>query len=331
MAQHLTRVFGSLRGRGASAADKGWRSLWTARESLGPALAGSRVPTTALFRGRSPTFSCQHGAGRRGLEYTRIVATTRTFASKVENVVESCDDRAAAELARACDKRDKTMKLLLSSIDYIGTVLFAFTGTLKAGTIGGMDLLGCVAIGFTTAVGGGTVRDFLLGNAPVFWMKQYQYIVLAVGSALATFFLYPEFRSSMSKGLDLDPLETEVLNWADAIALGSFACVGAMSAVKKGKHPLVVCVCGMVTATFGGIIRDLCCQQKPWVFHTDSGLYASTALGGAISFVITTHLARLPVFAGILSCVSTCVAMRYASWRYGVALPKMKQPSPAAD
>merc|ERR1712065_76887 len=130
---------------------------------------------------------------------------------------------------------------------------------------------GCTLVGFTTAVGGGTVRDFML-------------------SSLATFFAFPILRKG--KGLEFTETEQQVLDWADSICLGAFCVVGAMSATKAGLHWLVVPVVGMVTSTFGGIIRDLLCRQKPWVCHTDSGLYATTALGGATAFTTCTNLVR---------------------------------------
>ncbi|QDZ25299.1 ubiquinol-cytochrome C reductase [Chloropicon primus] len=197
------------------------------------------------------------------------------------------------------------IKRVLVGLDYVGTALFAFTGTMKAATVAQMDVLGCCLVGFTTAVGGGTVRDLITGTTPVFWLKQPQYIALAVASALATFFLYPKLRKEAITGLNLAEHEQELMNWADAIALGAFACVGAIHATQLRMHWLCVPVCGMVTATFGGIIRDLLCQQKPWIFHTDSGLYATTALGAATSFVITTHIVKLPAATGLIAGIGT--------------------------
>ena len=94
-------------------------------------------------------------------------------------------------------------------------------------------------------------------------------------------------------------------------------------------HPIVVCVCGMMTATFGGVVRDILCQQKPWIFHRDSGLYASTALGGATAFVTATRYAKLPVSVGMISCIATCVGMRYVSWKHSVGLPTISGIGPA--
>ncbi len=130
-------------------------------------------------------------------------------------------------------------KLVLSTLDYIGSALFAFTGCLKAAVVAQMDVLGCCLVGFTTAAGGGTVRDLLLGQVrssppahfgrppflrgtaicdltlfpqtPVFWMKSPQYILLAVITSLATFFFYPTVRSH--KGLTFD--ETEQVRATD--------------------------------------------------------------------------------------------------------------------
>ena len=96
-------------------------------------------------------------------------------------------------------------------------------------------------------------------------------------------------------------------------------------------HWIIVPVCGMMTASFGGVIRDLLCQQKPWIMHRESGLYASTALGGATAFVTATHFLRLPVSVGLLSCIGVCVSMRYVSWQFGVGLPKLELDVPQAS
>ena len=240
------------------------RLVLRASSRLGAAKAG-----TGIF-GRSTTTSSRLAVSRLTVSGDAKVSSrmgglwSRGFAS---GGAAKKPPLKAASVAPACTTSDKTVKKILSSMDYTGTALFAFTGTLKAAVLGQMDLLGCTLVGFTTAVGGGTVRDFMLGNTPVFWLRQPQYIALGVLSSLATFFAFPILRKG--KGLEFTETEQQVLDWADSICLGAFCVVGAMSATKAGLHWLVVPVVGMVTSTFGGIIRDLLCRQKPWVCHTD--------------------------------------------------------------
>lgn len=198
---------------------------------------------------------------RRGLHET----TNNPSASPQPNAARELRELAAAAAGKACQHSlDRwpswTPAGVLRGLDYIGTCVFAYTGTMKA--MGAeMDLLGCVLVGLTTAVGGGTIRDLLLGATPVFWLVETEYIALAAATALSTFFLTDEPLAS----------DSEALNWADAISLGAFACVGAMAGVRRGMPPLVTAMCGMMTATFGGVVRDLLCQEKPWILHAKSG------------------------------------------------------------
>lgn len=152
-----------------------------------------------------------------------VARTSRRLKSGIS---ESQKQTSTSSRAHVSKKADEASKTLLQGLDYMGTGLFAFTGTLKAILLAKMDVLGCVIVGFTTAVGGGTVRDLFLGATPVFWMKETEYVVLAVVSSLATFFFYPSFRGSQRLDQKLNKTEEEILNWADAIALGAFACVG---------------------------------------------------------------------------------------------------------
>ncbi len=111
------------------------------------------------------------------------------------------------------------------------------------------------------------------------------------------------------------------MNWADAISLGAFACGGALNAMQRCVHPIVVIVCGLTTASFGGVIRDLLCQQRPWILHNDSGLYASSALAGATTFVVTTQYAPWPV--GMLACIGVVVGV---SRRESIGLSRLASP-----
>eukprot|EP00213_Chloropicon_mariensis_P000879 CAMPEP_0197481296 /NCGR_PEP_ID=MMETSP1309-20131121/46453_1 /TAXON_ID=464262 /ORGANISM="Genus nov. species nov., Strain RCC998" /LENGTH=351 /DNA_ID=CAMNT_0043023497 /DNA_START=155 /DNA_END=1210 /DNA_ORIENTATION=+ len=275
-----------------------------------------RTTTTTLPR--QNTLLPGRAANSKSKQQTISFRQASTSGSSSSSGKQVQQEAKVAECKEDIGKGHCISQSMLQAFDYTGSVLFAFTGSLKAAVLAQMDVLGCCLVGFTTAVGGGTVRDLLLGSTPVFWMKSPVYILIGALSSLATFFIYPHVRTG--KGLKFDENEEWVLNWADAISLGVFATAGAMNATQKKMPPLVVCVCGMMTATFGGVIRDILCQQKPWIFHSDSGLYASTALSGATAFVATSFIAPLPVAIG--ACISTVVAMRYVSWTYKVALPR---------
>jgi uncharacterized membrane protein YeiH len=131
----------------------------------------------------------------------------------------------------------------LVALDYLGTAAFSASGTLVAGQ-SGMDTLGCCFVGGITALGGGTVRDLLLGRLPVFWFSQTSFLGLSIATSLATFYFSESLES-------LGLLRSDVLLYGDTIGLGAFAVVGAnaafysRAAVPTNASLGVVAVCGM--------------------------------------------------------------------------------------
>jgi len=201
---------------------------------------------------------------------------------------------------------------LLRGLDYFGTVVFALGGSVTAG-LAGMDLLGCTIVGTVTAVGGGTVRDLLLGNFPVFWMLETEYVVLSLACAWAGFFGWDYLHEHWHLEENSD-----ILRWWDACGVGAFSVIGAQNGLRAGLHPAVAVVCGMITATFGGMIRDVLCQKPPRILHSQSEVYATTALIGAAAY---TAARGLPPAAKIGLGFSAAVASRYAAWTYDIRLP----------
>eukprot|EP00996_Jenningsia_fusiforme_P001575 NODE_2449_length_1198_cov_28.174064_g2234_i0.p1 GENE.NODE_2449_length_1198_cov_28.174064_g2234_i0~~NODE_2449_length_1198_cov_28.174064_g2234_i0.p1 ORF type:complete len:295 (-),score=35.06 NODE_2449_length_1198_cov_28.174064_g2234_i0:241-1125(-) len=212
---------------------------------------------------------------------------------------------------------------ILRGLDYFGTVVFALSGTVTAG-LTGMDLLGCTIVGTITAVGGGTIRDVLLGNGPVFWMVETEYLLIAVLTAAATFFLWHLLEAMGIRD------DATVLRWSDALGVGAFCIIGAQNAIRKNL-PLTIClVCGMMTATFGGLIRDVLCNRPVRILHAHTEIYATTALTGAGAYLACRHAgATLPV--RIACGMGTAVGLRWAAWNFDVRLPNFsKRPSDGA-
>lgn len=202
---------------------------------------------------------------------------------------------------------------LLLLLIIIGTAAFAVSGTVTAG-YAGMDLLGCEIVGTITAIGGGTVRDLLIGNAPVFWVYEYEYILLCLATCSATLFAWKA---------DKDGLFAEdgkLMFWTDAIGLGAFCSIGAQNGIRKGFHPVICILCGMITATFGGVIRDVLTKRPPRILHSNSEIYATTALSGATVYLAIRSLGASPLFR-IAGGIITAVAMRYAAVEYNIRLP----------
>ena len=146
----------------------------------------------------------------------------------------------------------------LRGLDYVGTVAFAASGTMVAGHAG-MDILGCTMVGTITSLGGGTIRDLLLGRTPVFWFREVEYLLLCVGTALAAFYAHDKLEG---------PAAEEALWWGDTLGIGAFSVVGAQAAASVGMGPLVVPICGMFTATCGGLVRDVLCRRPPKLLYS---------------------------------------------------------------
>lgn len=162
---------------------------------------------------------------------------------------------------------------MLLFFDLFGTIVFAITGSL-VGKHKQMDLFGVIVIALVTALGGGTLRDILLGNLPVFWISQPEIIVVCVVSAIFTFF-----------ASDRLPFPRRTLLLSDAIGLATFSVIGAQTAISF--HPIIAIIMGGMTGTAGGMIRDLLSDEIPVILRRD--IYATAAMSGATVFVILYH------------------------------------------
>ncbi|MEZ5301641.1 MAG: trimeric intracellular cation channel family protein [Verrucomicrobiales bacterium] len=188
----------------------------------------------------------------------------------------------------------------------LGAVAFCgIAGAIAAGRKG-LDLFGVLAFACITGVGGGTMRDLLLG-APVFWIEDPVVLGTAAAGGLATFiaahWIEPPRRS---------------MRIIDAFGLALFAVVGADKALGFGAHPAVAAIMGLVTGTVGGAIRDVLSGQIPAIFRRE--IYATAALAGAGTFVaLHPHLDRpLPTLIGI----GTGLAIRLLALFFSLNLPR---------
>lgn len=201
----------------------------------------------------------------------------------------------------------------LRLLDYFGTVAFASSGAAAAAS-GGMDAFGALAIGTITAIGGGTLRDALVLAQPPFWTRDVEYLYLCLLAAGATLALWP--RSAAGDGPRVFWFE----NWADAVGVGAFAVVGVRSGARADVPVAVQLICGVMTATFGGAVRDVALRKPIRILRAHAELYASTALAGGVVYV-ALRAAGAPLQVRIWAGVATAVATRWASWTWNVRLP----------
>ena len=158
-----------------------------------------------------------------------------------------------------------TPELLLLSADRVGVLVFALSGGIAA-VRNDMDLFGVIVLAFLPAVGGGTLRDLIL-DAPVFWLEDTVSLWPALLGGLLAFF-FTRFLE------DFKPLR-----WADAVGLALFAVTGAAKAWGMGHGFIIIAIMGVMTASAGGLIRDVVANRDPLLLKED--IYATAALAGA--------------------------------------------------
>mgnify|MGYP003614814647 FL=1 len=161
-------------------------------------------------------------------------------------------------------------------LEIIGTMAFAMSGALTAMNKK-MDPFGVFIIAFVTAVGGGTLRDVLIGRTPVGWMLDIRYVYLII----VGFILAILFRKKF------DRLRTSLFLF-DTIGLGVFTFIGLDRGINIGIHPVICIALGTITACFGGVIRDILCTEIPVIFRRE--IYATICIFGGIVFFLLRKL-----------------------------------------
>jgi len=196
---------------------------------------------------------------------------------------------------------------LLYALDLLGTAAFAASGAL-AGIRREMDIFGVLVLGLVTATGGGTLRDLLLGDTPPFIFQNETYLYISITVSLVIFVFHRR----------LDFLKHPLI-YFDAIGLGTFVVIGTGKALdfKMGFFGSVMM--GVLTATAGGMIRDVLSNQVPLVLQRE--VYASACLaGGSLLFIL--HHTTLPHSWSLMLAASTVIVLRLLAVRYNWSLPR---------
>jgi len=202
------------------------------------------------------------------------------------------------------------LTLFVNLFGLFGIAVFAVSGALDAARKQ-MDILGFMLIGTLTALGGGTIRDVLLGRLPLYWTLDATFVGLCLFVSVITFFIAPKLQS-----------RTKALIWMDALGLSLFCVTGAQIAVQIGAAPLI-CVCmGVITATFGGILRDVVCGYDLVLGSRE--LYVTAAVVGA-SVYLALHWFGLSENWSILIGMLAALGLRSAAIIWGLKLPSYGQ------
>lgn len=193
-------------------------------------------------------------------------------------------------------------------IDILGTIAFSISGVLVA-LNKRMDAFGILIVAFVTAVGGGTLRDILIGETPVSWMKDMTFIYVII---LSTIFAVA-FRSK------IDYLRKSLFLF-DSIGIGLYTVVGVEKGISAGLHPIICIFLGTISACFGGVVRDILCNEIPVIFRKE--VYATACiLGGATYFFVI----NLPIASDFVFIIagSVVISIRLIAVKFKVSLPNL--------
>ena len=180
-----------------------------------------------------------------------------------------------------------------------------------------VDLFGVIVLALVTAFGGGTVRDLMLGDLPVFWTRDPAYLLNAVLVAVAAFYV------ARRRSLPLSALLV-----ADAFALALFAVIGADKALSLHMSLSVAVAMGIITGVAGGIIRDLLTGELPVVFRKETHFYATAAFCGALVYVVLARWAPGAQQGNLAAGALTALLLRLASIRWKLSLPVFEPLAP---
>lgn len=195
------------------------------------------------------------------------------------------------------------------AFDYAGVAVFAATGALAASRKE-LDMIGFLFLASVTGVGGGTFRDLILGQTPVFWVREPGYILVCAAVAVLVFFTAHLFESRW-----------RLLLWLDAVGLAAYCVLGAQKGLDATGSPAIAIVTGILTATFGGILRDLLAGEPSVLLRPE--IYVTAALVGAATHT-SLFLLGFPILAAALVAAAAAFIVRGGALKFGWTFPRYK-------
>jgi Predicted membrane protein len=201
------------------------------------------------------------------------------------------------------------VSLFIFIIEVLGTIAFAISG-IRLAAAKKFDWFGAYIVGLVTAIGGGTLRDLLLG-IPVFWMQSPMYLAVTFLSLMTVIV----FRKALVKGM-------RTLFLFDAIGLALFVVVGIEKSYAAGFPAWVAVVMGIITGSFGGVTRDILINDEPLFFRKD--IYATACLAGGLVYWLVQQLPGANPIVPQISCAATVIGLRVLAVHYHWSLPILK-------
>lgn len=202
------------------------------------------------------------------------------------------------------------MTTFLYSLELIGTFFFAISGALAIRDHYD-DLFGATFLGFVTAIGGGTLRDIMLGSYPLVWIGDIHFLYAILAGVVVAYLFYKS----------LVRLKRTFLIF-DTLGISFFTVLGVEKALSLGVRPEIAAIMGMFTAIMGGVIRDVLTNETPILFRKE--IYATACLSGAILYLIFFRIGIDRDINMVLSII-VIVAIRFFAVKYGLALPNFRK------
>jgi uncharacterized membrane protein YeiH len=193
-------------------------------------------------------------------------------------------------------------------IDILGTIAFAISGVSVAMNKR-MDVFGLLIIAFVTSIGGGTVRDLLIGQTPVAWMTNMTYVYVILAATVFTI-IFQNKINYLRMSLFL----------FDTIGIGLYTVVGVEKGLNAGLHPIICIALGTMTACFGGVIRDILCNEIPVIFRKE--IYATACIAGGVVYFV---LRKLPIDNNLIFIIAgaTVITIRLIAVKFKISLPSV--------
>ena len=198
------------------------------------------------------------------------------------------------------------METFIYYLDIAGTFVFAISGVLVARNHN-IDVFGAAILGFVTAIGGGTLRDIMIGSTPVGWMLNLHYLI-AIGVGISAAIFLKRYIARLTRTMFL----------FDAIGIGIFTVLGLEKTLDFGLSPIIAIMMGTVSAVFGGVLRDVLVDRIPLIFRSE--IYATACfLGASLYFIL--EFFGLPSYIIVPACILSIIIMRIVAVRYNLGLP----------
>lgn len=195
---------------------------------------------------------------------------------------------------------------ILLFLNYAGVFVFAATGALAASRRQ-LDIIGFIFLANVTGIGGGTLRDLVLGDSPVFWVRDPAYLMVGTAAAIVVYFIAHRVESRY-----------RALLWLDAVGMAAYSVMGASKGLDLGFSSSVAIVTGIFTATLGGVLRDMIAGEPSVLMRRE--IYITAALAGTCSYVVLERFDVPDLLSSVLAA-AIAFTIRGGALYYGWMLP----------